>query len=137
MSEENGACLCGSVRIKVNRIHDNVDACHCAMCRQWGGGPLLSIRCSDHVVFEGEESISIYDSSEWAERGFCKKCGSHLFYHIKGSEEYEIPVGLFANQEGFKLNLQVYMDKKPKFYSFANVTKEMTEAEVISEFAGL
>ncbi|MGB0468225.1 MAG: GFA family protein [Pontibacterium sp.] len=134
MPEEKGQCLCGSVQVKVNRTHNHVDACHCGMCRRWGGGPFISIRCADQVVFSGEARISVYDSSEWAERGFCNQCGSHLFYHIKGSNEYEVPAGLFENQDGLKLDLQVYVDKKPSFYSFENKTKEMTEEDVIRQY---
>ena len=42
------------------------------------GGPSLSVDCGSDVVYEGKEHIVIYDSSAWAERGFCKKCGGHL-----------------------------------------------------------
>lgn len=95
----------------------------------------MAIRCSAKVRFHGEEHISVYDSSEWAERGFCKKCGSHLFYKLKDLNEYQMPVGLFDSQEDLHLNLQVFIDKKPSFYSFANQTKEMTEAEVLEKYA--
>ena len=94
----------------------------------------MSVDCGKDVVFEGEENISVYDSSAWAERGFCKICGSHLFYRLKESEEHQIPVGLFKDQDHFNFELQVFIDRKPTFYSFANKTKEMTEAEVIEKF---
>jgi len=132
--EGTGQCLCGGIHFTVKDMNNNVDACHCGMCRKWGGGPLMSVRCGKGVIFEGEENISVYNSSEWAERGFCKRCGSHLFYRLKESNEHEIPVGLFKDQEHFNFDLQVFVDMKPSFYSFANKTKEMTEAEVIEEF---
>ncbi|MDH3762507.1 MAG: GFA family protein, partial [Gammaproteobacteria bacterium] len=75
------------------------------------------------------------NSSDWAERGFCKKCGSHLFYRLKDANEHQLPVGLFDSQENFHFDLQVFIDRKPAFYSFSNETKEMTEAEVIEIFA--
>ncbi|WP_372882759.1 hypothetical protein [Psychromonas sp.] len=43
--------------------------------------------------------------------------------------------GLFNNQESFNFDLQVFIDKKPSFYSFANKTNTMTEAEVIEKYA--
>jgi hypothetical protein len=46
-----------------------------------------------------------------------------------------MPAGLFDNQESFNFNLQVFIDRKPSFYSFANKTNEMTEAEVIEKYA--
>lgn len=135
MPEAKGHCLCDSVRFTVRDMTNSVDACHCGMCRRWGGGPLMSVRCGSDVVFESQENIAVYDSSDWAERGFCKTCGSHLFYRLKDGNQYEIPAGLFDNQNGFRLDLQVFIDHKPCFYSFSNNTKEMTESEAIEIFA--
>ena len=135
MTEGKGRCLCGAVKFTVKNMKNSVDACHCGMCRRWGGGPLMSVSCGTDVAFEGEENITVYNSSDWAERGFCKQCGSHLFYRLKEINEHELPVGLFDNQEGFHFDLQVFIDRKPSFYSFANKTKGMTEAEVIEKFA--
>lgn len=135
MSKGKGCCLCGAVKFTVKNMKNSVEACHCAMCRRWGGGPLMCVECNAGVTFEGRENISVYNSSDWAERGFCNKCGSHLFYRLKASNQYQIPVGLFDSQQNFHFDLQVFTDKKPTFYSFANTTKEMTEAEVIKKFA--
>jgi len=135
MSEGKGHCLCGAVRFTVKDMDNSVEACHCSMCRRWGGGPLMCVPAGSDVDFEGEENITVYDSSDWAERGFCKVCGSHLFYRLKGNNEHQVPVGLFDNQQGFHFDLQVFTDFKPDFYSFANQTEEMTEAEVIAKYA--
>ena len=37
-------------------------------------------------MFNGEENIERYSSSAWAERGFCKRCGSSLLYRFEGNE---------------------------------------------------
>jgi hypothetical protein len=134
MIKGNGRCLCGAVTFTAQNINNNVTACHCGMCRRWGG-PLLAVSCGTEIAFEGQENITVYNSSDWAERGFCKKCGSHLFYRLKEINEYEISAGLFDNQAIFNFDLQVFIDRKPAFYSFANKTKEMTEAEVFEKYA--
>jgi hypothetical protein len=106
------------------------------MCRKWGGGALLAIDCGSDVNFEGTENISVYQSSEWGERGFCQKCGSHLFYRLKQNNQYFIPAGIFDNiSEGFVFEHQVFIDEKPEYYSFANETKNMTGAELFAQFA--
>jgi len=105
------------------------------MCRKWGGGPLMAVDCGTEVSFEGEENISVYNSSGWAERAFCNKCGSHLFYKLKENGQLIMPVGLFDNEEKFNFDHQVFIDKKPSFYSFANVTNNMTEAEVFAKYS--
>jgi len=135
MTEGKGQCLCGAVRFTAKDTSNNVGACHCGMCRRWGGGPLMVVSCGTDVAFEGEENITVYNSSDWAERGFCKKCGSHLFYRLKAINGHQMPAGLFDNQESFNFGLQVFVDRKPSFYGFANKTNEMTEAEVIEKYA--
>ena len=133
-SKQTGTCLCGAVRITANQAGHKVGACHCGMCRKWGGGPFMEIDCGTDVSFEGEEEISVYDSSAWAERGFCKKCGSHLFYRLKESGQHMMPVGLFDDQEHFVFESQVFIDKKPDYYSFVNKTSNMTEAEIFEMY---
>ena len=131
-----GQCLCGQTKIIATQAHTHVGACHCGMCRRWGGGPLLAIDCGSAVEFEGAENITVYDSSDWAERGFCKHCGSHLFYHLKQADQYIVPVGLFDDQKVFVLDHQVFIDRKPEYYAFANQTETMTEAEVFAKYGG-
>ena len=70
-----------------------------------------------------------------AERGFCKKCGSHLFYRLKQNNQHYIPVGIFDNSQDFVFDHQIFIDEKPEYYSFANETKNMTGEEVLLMFA--
>lgn len=96
----------------------------------------MSVRCESDVIFDGEDNISKFNSSAWAERGFCKLCGSHLFYRLKESRHHFIPAGLFENQDQFSLDRQVYIDRKPHYYNFANETSNMTEAEILESIGG-
>jgi len=131
----SGHCLCGGVEISAAAVGNEVGACHCGMCRRWTGGPLLAVDCGTDVSFKGEENISVYNSSDWAERGFCNQCGSHLFYRLKESQQYIMPVGLFDHLDEVVLDHQIFIDKKPSYYDFANETKNMTEAEVFAMYA--
>ncbi|GHE94668.1 aldehyde-activating protein [Aliiroseovarius zhejiangensis] len=129
-----GKCLCGAVRVSGEATKPDVTVCHCEMCRRWSAGPFMEVTC-DQVNFEGEENIGRVRSSEWAERGFCKACGSNLFYHIIGADEYQLSVGLLDDQSKLQLSLQVFTDSKPSFYEFANKTKMMTGEQVVAAFA--
>jgi len=133
--EGTGNCLCGATRIIAKNMNKSVGACHCSMCRKWGGGPLMTVDCGTDVSFEGEENISVFNSSEWAERGFCNKCGSHLFYRLKESNQHMMPVGLFNNNKMFIFDHQVFIDEKPSFYCFSNETNDMTGAEMFAKYA--
>ncbi len=94
----------------------------------------MAIDCGNNVSFENESNVSIYNSSDWAERGFCKNCGSHLFYRLKENKQYFIPAGIFENTDEFIFDHQVFIDNKPDYYEFANETKNMTEKEVFAAF---
>lgn len=133
--EQTGSCLCGKVRVSVKATSKNVDACHCSMCRKWTGGPLLTIDCGSAVHFEGNDDVTIFSSSDWAERGFCNKCGSNLFYRLKKEGHYAIPAGLLDGAEQWVFEQQIFIDEKPSFYSFANQTKNLTGAEVFAQYS--
>ena len=129
-----GHCLCGEVHFTVNTLTKGIGACHCNMCRKWGGGPLLALDCGTDVQFEGEENIITFSSSDWAERGFCKQCGTHLFYRLKRNQQYVMPVGLFDDDGQFSFKLQIFTEEKPDYYCFANETENMTGAEVFAKY---
>lgn len=131
-----GRCLCGAVTVTAEGIRPHVHACHCGMCRKWAGGPGMAAECEGGVRFTGGESVTNYGSSDWAERGFCATCGTHLYYRLKGTEHYFLPVGLFDTGLEPVLSEEVYYDHKPAYYAFAGETKKKTEAEVMAEFSG-
>lgn len=135
-TEHHGTCLCGAVRVAAKTKSNSIGACHCTMCRKWGGGPLFSVECESEVDFEGAEHVSTFNSSEWAERGFCQKCGTHLFYRLKQEGHYAIPVGLFDGGDEWRLTEQIFIDQKPSFYSFAEKTKELTGEEAFAQYSG-
>lgn len=132
----SGSCLCGEVTVHAQSASLDVGACHCSMCRKWTGGPLLAIDCNTNVSFSGEDNISTYASSDWAERGFCAKCGSHLYYKLKLNGQYIVPAGLFDNETAFNFDHQIFIEEKPTYYDFANNTKNMTGEEVFAQFSG-
>lgn len=130
-----GQCLCGAVTVKTPN-KTTIDACHCGMCRRWGGGPALGISCGQDVQIDGMEKVKVYRSSEWAERGFCGECGTHVFYKLLTMGAYFVPAGLFQGQDAaFEFTEQIFIDRKPTYYEFANQTVNLTEAEVFAKFA--
>lgn len=134
MTKTSGTCLCGAVTLTTEARLDKFGACHCAMCRKWGGGPYLEVECKGGVEIDGLENVSVFDSSEWAERGFCKNCGTHLFYRLKQMDQYHVPLGLFGDSISPEFDIQVFIDKKPDYYSFNEKTTDYTEKQVFEMF---
>ncbi|PHR91129.1 MAG: aldehyde-activating protein [Robiginitomaculum sp.] len=101
------------------------------MCQKWAAGPYMAISCSD-VVFESEAALGVYKSSEWGERGFCKTCGTSLFWRMTGY--CGVSEGAFDALGPISFTTEVFIDEKPTHYEFANKTTQMTGAEVFALF---
>lgn len=138
MSEKltaKGRCLCGAVEVIAHQMDRHAGCCHCSFCRKWVGGPFMTVDCGSEVEFGGADKITVYESSDWAERGFCSQCGSHLFYRLKGNRQHHMPVGIFDKEAELDLDHQVFIDEKPDYYAFANETQNLTGEQVFALFA--
>jgi hypothetical protein len=133
MKNMSGHCLCSAVKYTAEQVETHHHVCHCGMCRRWAGGPVFGASASG-VVFDGEQNISRYASSEWAERGFCRQCGSHLFYFLKPASQYILCVGSFDDAAAFALSGEIYIDHKPSGYALAGHHPRLTEAEFLAKF---
>jgi hypothetical protein len=133
MAAKTGGCLCGAVRFSAAEVEQHFGACHCRMCQHWAGGPFLAASAKG-VQFEGEEHLVRHQSSDWAERGFCGRCGSALFYKILASDDYEMCIGAFDDTGGFVLRNEIFVDRKPDAYAFAGDHERLTEAETIARY---
>lgn len=131
----NGRCLCGAVKFTVVPVNSEIGACHCATCRHWTTGPFMGIDCGDTFNAASDDHLAIYDSSDWAERGFCRQCGTSLFYRLKESGAAYVSVHAIENLKGISLHDEVFIDEKPDYYSFAQKTKQMTGEELFALFA--
>ena len=130
----HGRCLCGKVKVKAEQVALRAGVCHCLYCQKWSGGPLFTVDCGTEVKLDGACFVSTFNSSDWAERGFCNNCGTHLFYRLKHKGQYFIPVGLFEQLKDLVFDHQIFIEQKPGWYCFANKTTELTGAEVFSVF---
>ncbi len=132
----SASCLCGAVKIRVEQAKAEFDACHCSMCAKWGGGPFLGVECGSQCdVVDGNDKVTVYGSSDWAERAFCAHCGTHLYYRLKEQNEYVLPLGLFDERPPLHFEKQIFVDEKPDDYRFGNETKTLTGQEVFALFS--
>jgi hypothetical protein len=130
-----GSCMCDAVKLTAVVEKPHMDACHCQMCRKWAGGVAMMVECTD-LKIEDETHLGVYKSSDWGERGFCKQCGSSLFWRMQDGSFQNVSAHVFEDPSQFDFTTEIYIDKKPGNYSFAQDTKKMTEAEVIAMFIG-
>lgn len=127
-----GHCLCGAVTITVTAMQAEVDVCHCAMCQRWGGAFFAGVKGED-VTVSGEEAITAYRSSEWAERAFCGTCGSNLWYRFLPTGSCSFLAGLFDLPPGFGIERQIFVDEKPDWYDIAQDSPMLTAEQTVAE----
>lgn len=134
--QRTGKCLCGKVQFRFDDAGEPVNACHCSHCRRWTSGPLHAVHPKSTPVFDSDETLVWFNSSDWAERGFCSNCGSSLFYRIKGDRpDYIVSAGALDDQSDLTFASEIFIDEKPDYYSFAGERPTMTGAEVFALYA--
>jgi len=131
-----GHCLCGAVKFTATEVDTEMHVCHCGMCRRHAGAPTMSVHVGG-IAFEGEGDILRYKSSDFAERGTCKKCGGHLFYHLFQPDMYIMSIGAFDDQSKFALAGEIYIDAKPQGYAFAGDHSRETEHEFLKRIGAI
>lgn len=127
-----GRCLCGAVTITVTAMQAEVDICHCAMCQRWGGAFYAGVK-GEAAEISGEDAITVYRSSPWAERAFCGTCGSNLWYRFLPTGGRSFLAGLFDLPPGFGIEQQIFVDEKPDWYDILQESPMKTGPEVIAE----
>lgn len=126
-----GNCLCGAVSIRVEQFGGFTGACHCRMCQRWSGALYVSMpAAAEGVTVTGE--VARYQSSEFSERAFCPRCGSHLWMRdtTEGdSADYELMPGLFDAARDIPLTSEIYTDRALPGLALAGDHRRATRAE--------
>ncbi|MGE3712867.1 MAG: GFA family protein, partial [Hyphomicrobiaceae bacterium] len=84
-SNHSARCLCGGVRFNASLKSSEVAVCHCGMCRRWSGGTFMCVEFEGALDIDpdSEPHLGVFQSSGWGERGFCRTCGSSLFWRMQ------------------------------------------------------
>ena len=127
-----GHCLCNSVRIELEQPGDEIELCQCNMCRRWGGAFFSALTGKDFTI-HGEEHIGVYRSSEWAERAFCKDCGTNLWYKFLPTGNRSFSAGLFDEAHGLKIEKEIFCDEAASWTCVSGEHPRMTGEEIIAE----
>lgn len=116
-----GRCLCEAVTIVVKGPLQPVSFCHCSQCRRQTGLYYATTSAPVSAVsIGGEEHISRYRASPEAERGFCRNCGSALFWKADGEESMALMAGLFDLPTGLEGAHHIFCDGKADFYELSD-----------------
>jgi hypothetical protein len=120
-----GSCLCGAIGFEVAGDMPGPDACHCVACRKHSGHYFASTDVPrSALTIRGEENLTWYTSSPKARRGFCRVCGSSLFWDPLARDWIGIAMGAFDGPSRTRLALHIFVAEKGDYYEIADGTPQ-------------
>ncbi len=125
MTEENkvftGGCLCGQVRYEVKGPLRDVINCHCTMCQRLHGGFGPHTKAlKTKITIINAEGLAWYQTSGVAKRGFCRECGSSLFWEPFEQDATGIVAGSIDGPTGLKTMGHIFVGEKADFYAITD-----------------
>src|SRR5258708_3126962 len=115
-----GHCLCGAIEIEIRGPLHAVVVCHCGQCRrQHGAPPSYTAANWSNVTIHGEKNLKWYQSSPEARRGFCRLCGTSLFWEPMGQGRVSIPAGCLVKPTALRTVRPIFL---PHNAPFAEIT---------------
>jgi hypothetical protein len=98
-----------------------VIACHCETCRKTSGHFWAATAVPfERFTLTNDAGLGWYTSSDVARRGFCKSCGSSLFYERKDQMRMAISAGAIEGETGLDLISHVFTAEKGDYYALPN-----------------
>ena len=123
----NGSCLCKEVTFSINEQLGPISHCHCKTCQKAHAAAFATVARVQSKGFKintGNGMLTTYQSSPNKRRYFCSKCGSQIYSHMDGQEEYVVRLGTFDNDTGQKPTRHIFVSEKAPWY---NINDNLTQ----------
>ena len=116
-----GRCLCGRVTLAVSALRRDVVYCHCSQCRRQSGHYYAATEArDDDLTVSGEEHLTWYAASPDARRGFCRHCGSVLFWKRNGGTTTAILAGCLDAPTDLAATAHIFVADRGDYYEIAD-----------------
>lgn len=117
----SGGCLCGAVRYETKGPLREVVYCHCSQCRRQTGLYYAATNVADaDIDITGGDDLTWYAASDDARRGFCRTCGSALFWKHNARDYVSILAGSFDQPSGLTPGYHIFVADKGDYYSIGD-----------------
>jgi hypothetical protein len=118
MATFDGGCLCGRVRYRLSGPLSDVVSCHCRQCRRTSGhyAAMTSVPMARFELTHDDDGLAWYRSSDHARRGFCRHCGSNLFWKPDGEDRIAVAGGSVDGPLGVETALHIFCAEKGDYY---------------------
>ncbi len=113
-----GSCMCGGVQFKGHGEWRDIHYCHCGQChKNYGHFCATTNIAMAGFTFIKQETLQWYESSDFAKRGFCRHCGSVLFWKPNDKEYISVLVGAIdGDKSHFKASKHIFCADKQPYY---------------------
>jgi hypothetical protein len=116
-----GSCQCGRIRFHITGPLEAASLCHCVQCRKQSSHAFAGANAKKAAVkLEGAEHLSWYQASEKVRRGFCKHCGSWLFWEPIHRDWTSVALGSIDGPSGVRLEQHIFVSEKGDYYDIAD-----------------
>jgi hypothetical protein len=117
-----GQCLCGSVKFRLSPPLREVVVCHCRQCARWTGLAVAAtaVEINNFELLGGADELAWFASSSEAARGFCKRCGSSLFWKPNDGSRISVLAGSLEPPTRLKIGMHVFVADKSDFYEICD-----------------
>jgi hypothetical protein len=112
-----GGCQCGAVRYALLSEPTEPSICHCRMCQKAFGStiaPLAGVPLGDLSWTRGEPGR--FRSSDAVERGFCRDCGTPLFYRVLDQDRISVSIGSLDEPDRVAPVIQYGIENKSRHF---------------------
>lgn len=122
-----GHCLCGAVHYEYQGNPSSLTVCHCGMCRRWHGslGAYANGSRAEYRI-TGADQIRWFKSSPDAERGFCGRCGSKLFW--RSGAGMDVAAGTIDQPTGLSTSAHIWVAHKGDYYAIDDDAPQFAES---------
>ncbi|WP_282120302.1 GFA family protein [Ruegeria atlantica] len=118
---QNGSCLCGAVAFTIDGELSQPSACHCGQCRKQSGHVWSSTWThQDNLSFTASDTLTWFRASDTARRGFCRSCGSFLFWQHNDEDTISISMGALSEPTGLTLSKHIFVADKGDYYDITD-----------------
>mgnify|MGYP005684500241 FL=1 len=123
-----GSCECQGVMFELTGELRDVVFCHCSQCRKTSGHYWAATQVSKgNLNLIKATSLSWYDSSDNARRGFCSLCGSSMFYERKGIDKISVSAGSLEIPTSLDRMRHIYVASKGDYYDISDDLPQFEE----------
>ena len=123
-----GSCECQGVVFELTGELRDVVFCHCSQCRKTSGHYWAATQVSKgNLNLIKATSLSWYDSSDKARRGFCSVCGSSMFYERKRIDKISVSAGSLEILTSLDRMRHIYVASKGDYYDISDDLPQFEE----------